>query len=229
MNCLENVVVGLDGCPGGWIACLWKQPDDMRFHFVKEPGRLFEFGDSPLIIGIDIPIGLVEGRRDCDNLARQLLGKRRSSVFPAPDQRLLLVQEYEEANRLNRQWHGKGLSKQTFNLLPKIREVDSFARLGLSPVFEVHPELAFAQMAGAPLVHYKKKPEGFEERRSLLLHQMPGVQLPERSSIGPAKPDDWIDAAAVAWTARRIHEGIARKVPDRQIYDQHGLLMAIHF
>ena len=61
MNTLENVVVGLDGCPGGWIACLWREPDDMRFCFVKEPGRLFEFGDSPLVIGIDIPIGLVEG------------------------------------------------------------------------------------------------------------------------------------------------------------------------
>lgn len=229
MNSLENVVVGLDGCPGGWIACLWREPDDMRFCFVKEPGRLFEFGDSPLIIGIDIPIGLVEGRRDCDNLARQLLGKRRSSVFPAPDQRLLLVQEYEEANRLNRQWHGKGLSKQTFNLLPKISEVDTFACLRLSPVFEVHPELAFAQMAGAPMVHSKRKPEGFEERRTLLLQHVPGVQLPQRSSMGPAKPDDWIDAAAVAWTARRIHEGKASKVPRQEMHDQHGLLMAIHF
>ena len=169
MNTLENVVVGLDGCPGGWIACLWREPDDMRFCFVKEPGRLFEFGDSPLVIGIDIPIGLVEGPRDCDTLARQLLGKRRSSVFPAPDRRLLQIHEYKEANRLNRQWHGKGLSKQTFNLLPKISEVDTFACLRLSPVFEVHPELAFAQMAGAPMVHSKRKPEGFEERRNMCL------------------------------------------------------------
>ena len=229
MDNLENAVVGLDGCPGGWIACLWKEPDDMRIHFVKDPGILFEFGDFPLLIGIDIPIGLAEGPRDCDSLARQLLGKRRSSVFPAPDRRLLQVQEYQEANRLNRQWHGKGLSKQTYNLLPKIREVDSFARLGLSPLFEVHPELAFAQMAGAPMVHPKRTPEGFEERRGLLLQHLPGVQLPERSSMGPAKPDDWIDAAAVAWTARRIHEGIASRVPGQETYDQHGLLMAIHF
>ncbi len=229
MNCPEKVVVGLDGCPGGWIACIWKGLDDIRFHFVKEPSRLFEFGDYPLLIGIDIPIGLVEGARDCDNLARQLLGKRRSSVFPAPDRRLLEVRGYKEANRLNRQWHGKGLSKQTYNLLPKIREVDAFARLGLLPIFEVHPELAFAKMAGAPMVHSKRTPEGFEERRSLLLHHIPGVNLPQRRSVGPAKPDDWIDAAAIAWTVRRIHQGIACRVPHQKTHDQYGLLMAIHF
>ena len=230
MNFLENTLVGLDGCPGGWIIAIWRPGQEICFHFMKHISEIVEYGGRPELIGIDIPIGLVQGTaRECDVLARKELGARRSSVFPAPDRRLLSVTDYHKANSMNREWNGKGLSKQTFNLIPKIREVDEFARKTNVPIFEIHPELAFAQMAGSPMVHNKKTPQGFHERRNWLLQNMPGVDIPQRGHLGPAKSDDWMDSAAVAWSTQRILQGQAKRLPAEAVHDEYGLLMAIHF
>jgi predicted RNase H-like nuclease len=53
------------------------------------------------MVAIDIPIGLTETgeARTCDIEARRLVGLRRSSIFPAPDRRILqmAVTNYVEA------------------------------------------------------------------------------------------------------------------------------------
>ena len=224
----EPTFVGLDGCPGGWIAAILSGE---RLHFM-ELARIGELPGSvaPAAIGVDIPIGLEQGRpRRCDIEARQMLGRKRSSVFPSPDRRLLHLKTYEEANSLNRDLNGKGLSRQTFNIMSKIQEADEFARRGGVPLFEVHPELVFARLAGGPLDHNKKRPEGFTERHALLSARLPPGSLPERKPIGRARPDDWIDAVAVVLAARRIFQGEASRLPDEEVRDAEGLLMAIHF
>ena len=53
------------------------------------------------------------------------------------------------------------ISKQTFAILPKVREADELVRS--SPwarrvLHEVHPELSFAKWFGTPLVHREKRP-----------------------------------------------------------------------
>jgi predicted RNase H-like nuclease len=75
---------------------------------------------------IDIPIGLSEtGLRGCDREARRLLGPRRSSVFAAPPYFALEERSYPELNEESKRRFGRGISKQAFYLLPKIRETDS--------------------------------------------------------------------------------------------------------
>jgi predicted RNase H-like nuclease len=72
-------------------------------------------------------------------------------------------------------------------------------------MYEVHPELAFAALAGAPLADSKHKPAGLAVRRDLLAAA--GFALP--SVVAGAAENDLLDAAAVAWSARRIAAGQA--------------------
>ena len=79
----------------------------------------------------------------------------------------------------------------------------------------MHPELSFAELAGAPLAETKHSAAGRARRRALLAAA--GIALPERVR---AAEDDLLDAAAVAWSALRIASGTARVLPDPPA--QHG-------
>jgi predicted RNase H-like nuclease len=80
-------------------------------------------------------------------------------------------------------------------------------------MFEVHPEVSFREMAGAPLEHAKRSWNGQMERRRLLAGG--GIELPDDlGSLGPVPPDDVLDAAAAAWSANRIADGVARAFPN---------------
>ena len=77
-------------------------------------------------VAIDIPIGLPEsGPRRADVEARRRVGPRRNSVFPAPARAVLGATTYAEACARSRQVSGKAISKQLFNILGKIAEVDA--------------------------------------------------------------------------------------------------------
>jgi predicted RNase H-like nuclease len=67
-------------------------------------------------------------------------------------------------------------------------------------LYEVHPELSFAAMAGAPLKDTKHALAGLAIRRRLLAGE--GIALPPEAT--GAAEGDLLDAAAVAWSARRI-------------------------
>ncbi len=157
------------------------------------------------VVGIDIPIGLPESdARRCDVEARLLLGPRRSSVFPAPLRGLLGATSYEDAARRCRALSGKGLSRQAFGILGKVGEVDS----AMSPerqrcLVEVHPEVSFTALAGTPMVHYKKTPEGRAERLEVLRPVFRDVERQLGARLEGVGADDVLDAFAVAWSARR--------------------------
>ncbi len=156
---------------------------------------------------IDIPIGLAaDGSRACDHAARRLLGPRRSSVFPAPVRAVLGAASYEEACAVSRGVWGKGLSKQLYNILGKIREVDEL----LSPrlqrqLFEGCPELSFAVLSGGePMRHAKRTAAGRAERVEALQRAELGDVAPLIDSTPPGTArDDVFDALVLAWTARR--------------------------
>jgi predicted RNase H-like nuclease len=171
-------------------------------------------------VAIDIPIGLPErGARACDVQARALLGPRRSSVFPAPLRAIVGCSTWLEAGAKARAIDGRGISRQVFNLLPKIAEVDG----AISParqlqVVEAHPELCFASMAGAPLAASKRSADGRGAREAL-------VRAPASRPSGAA-PDDVLDALAVLWTARRLACGREDRLGDGA-RDARGLRMEI--
>ena len=81
-------------------------------------------------------------------------------------------------------------------------------------VVEVHPELSFAAMASAPLADAKTTWTGMQCRRRLLLTEGVDVDADLGTAGRRAGVDDLLDAAAVAWTARRVARGQAISRPD---------------
>lgn len=230
-------VVGVDGCPGGWIAVVWDTDTDTwepRFH--QTFSAIVECYPDAACIGIDIPIGLRDDcdARRCDTRARKLLGwPRMASVFPAPQRSLLSCTSHAEASAQSRACFGKGVSQQAFGIYAKVYEVDQVMTPGLqSRIIELHPEVTFRAMNGdQPMALSKKKTAGFECRRNLLADWMPPDIPKSRADARKRAPyagaDDLLDALAAAWTARRCASGDAIRLPDQPEINNRGLRMEI--
>ena len=178
------------------------------------------------MLALDIPIGLpADGAawpRQADIAARNLLGARRASIFLAPPRPVLDCASYDLANRVHRELTGKGLSRQSWGLAQKILEAEAFLD-GSFQAIEVHPEVSFQAMNGAPLEQSKKTWNGQMARRELLRDH--GIIVPDRiDQAGDVPPDDLLDAAAAAWTAWRASRGLAEAVsrPGKAQRDARG-------
>jgi predicted RNase H-like nuclease len=185
--------------------------------------------DGPVhAIGIDIPIGLADSSlRQADLLARKAAGPRWASVFVTPVRSALLLDDYAEASAQNRRLTGTGISRQAFNLRDKILQVDDWLPSAPCVVAEVHPELTFAELAGAPLADSKSTWSGAVRRRRLLADagiEMSGDLGLTGHQVGV---DDVLDATAVAWTAARVARGDARCLPDPPERFSDGIACAI--
>jgi predicted RNase H-like nuclease len=207
---VTNEVTGVDGCARGWIAVTLRSPDRRAGEIAGVRVVVAATLDGlPLagVTGIDMPLGQVAtGWRDADLIAKRALGRRGVTVFTIPPRPVLECLTYAEANRACRDLTGKGLSVQAWGLRRKIAEADEFRRRAAVPLHEVHPELAFAALAGgAPLPDSKHTKAGLAARRALLANA--GITLPPK--VPGAAEDDLLDAAAVAWSARRIASGEA--------------------
>ena len=208
--------LGVDGCPGGWVAVA-PDPDGLRAYAgatLADVLAAAEVDGRPDWVGVDIPIGLAEqGLRAADLAVREQLGRRAATLFLTPVRAALETDDYAGAVALNRARTGAGCSRQAYGLRAKILEVDALVRAGETRVFEVHPELSFTTMAGVPPAYGKKTWAGLQERLRLL--EAHGLSLDGlNGDTGRAAADDVVDAAAVAWTARRRAIGVARSWPD---------------
>jgi predicted RNase H-like nuclease len=169
------------------------------------------------VVAIDIPIGLPDdGRREADRLAREIVGPQWRSVFMTPARAALQAGDHAEAVRLNRDVAQEGTSVQAFSLRKRIFEVERWARAGADThrVVEVHPEVSFATMAGAPLAAGKTTWAGAERRRHLLADNRILIAGELGSAGAAARVDDVLDAAAAAWSALRVAAGDATHLPD---------------
>lgn len=188
-------------------------------------------------VAVDMPIGLLDspktGGRDCDRAARALLRRQGSSVFSPPARPALAAREYREAQQLQ----GAGLSIQTWNIVPRIRDVDAAMTPSLQTrIVEAHPELAFRTLAGRDSgLAGKATTEGFAQRLRLLAGAI-GPAMPdlpsERGRIGMTKCalDDLADALVLADVASRAAGGTAFRVPAGDPpRDARGLRMEIWF
>ena len=209
-------VVGVDGAPGGWIAArLITDSGDLAIEFHQTIAPLIAELDDPQndveVIAVDMPIGLsTDGNRHSDRLARELLGPRRSTFFPTPIRSVLDFDDYGEANAHSKSTIGAGLSKQAWNLLPKIAEIDELWNEALAGrLVEAHPEVCFAQMSGTPVMTKKATPEGRAERGRLLEAAL-SIPVADLVEAAPRRfVVDTVDALALLWTARRVSEGQA--------------------
>lgn len=117
-------VFGVDGCKDGWVVVALEGGAFLSARRCATFAEVLDVGKGAHAIGVDMPIGLVEeGARTCDRLVQAELGPRRASLFTVPPRRALLADRYEDANATSAKLAGFGVSKQLWNLKPKILEV----------------------------------------------------------------------------------------------------------
>lgn len=226
--------VGVDGCKAGWLA-IALTPEGPASHLVAASvGEVAARYPHALILA-DVPIGLRDSgpsERLCDVEARSVLGPRASSVFPAPCRPALYKEENEAASAENRRLTGRRLSKQSWAITPKIRQVEEYLRdhSREGPVVrEIHPEVCFWGLAGRPMEHAKAQDEGFNERLEVLSCHHPEAralneQLTRRYSTAMLSRDDVLDALAGAVTAFLGAERL-QTLPEEPEVDSRGLRM----
>ena len=232
----NNPYLGIDGCKGGWFCVEIGETGDWGFSVVQA-GGLDQIVARASLALIDIPIGLVGsgvGARQCDREARGMLGKKRgSSVFSPPARGTLTAHDFSESVEINRQITGKGISKQSWAIAPKIRLVDELlrSRPELRGVLrECHPEVCFwALNGGESMKHRKKSRSGRDERMKVLLPWFPAAErLYEKASAtyrrSQLAADDIVDAMVAAVTAH-IGAGRLKTLPAQPPRDDEGLNM----
>ena len=241
-------VVGVDGCRAGWVVVFRSLGGEAPRARIFPSGALSEAlaaPEHPIIAAVDIPIGLPgvsrQGGRTADKACRKLLPRaRKSSIFPPPSRAVLAASAFAQACDI--EWRNsippKRLSRQTFNILGKIREVDGIAAELGGTIFECHPEISFWAMNGGSAMQFSKKSRrssdatgrsGSEQRHQLLLENGYSEAFLSASpgSSGGSSRDDLLDACAAAWTAERIATGAALRFPPAAELDGLGIDMAI--
>lgn len=177
-----DILIGVDGCPAGWVATAMRADGAggvsvrvvQRFTDLAED----ESGVRPSVIAVDMPIGLpariVGAGRGPEQAVRPLLGARKSSVFSIPSREAVMAElgpfadetaMYAAHQRVCQVARAsstppRGVSIQAFHIFPKIREIDAALRADhalANVTIEVHPEVAFWRLNnGIALLHGKK-------------------------------------------------------------------------
>ena len=227
-------IAGIDGSKGGWVCVSGYENNykELKFEKLKEFNDI-KSKDFNLVL-VDIPIGLdidlKKGGRIVDKLARKELLTNKSSIFNAPSRLVLEAKNYEEANKINKN-KGMGLSKQSWNLVKKIKEVDDFIRnSNKTIIFESHPEIIFQVMKRDKVSTKKKNDEGIIERRNLLEKNGFNKVFLERNLSAKDsfyKKDDFIDACSLFWSANRAIAKTEVKIPNDIVLDSEGIIMQI--
>jgi predicted RNase H-like nuclease len=237
----EPWLAGVDGCPSGWMVALLRG-DELRLRVVPRFADVLAAAEQPAVVAVDMPLGLPERigplGRGPEALVRPLLGARQSSVFSVPSRTAVEAPEFRAACRIAAETSQppRMMSKQLFNIAPKIREVDALLRADAASakrVFEVHPEVGFWRLNGECAVGEPKKVKGrpyapgLAQRRGLLVAAgIAGAAIDAGPPAGAAA-DDLLDALVCAVIARRVHAGLARPFPDPPLRDAYGLAIAI--
>jgi predicted RNase H-like nuclease len=199
-------VLGIDWAGRRWVCVVL---DSANVHVTSERSfeALIDRFSSAAAIAVDIPIGLPPtwpGRR-AEHEARKLVHP--STVFPTYPRSVYECSVHSDAVALCRERGWPGISRQSYGLYRRMREVEAYA----DRVREIHPEVSFWKMNGeSKLAASKHTWNGLFERRGLLAREgiLIGDHLPE-----DVPPADVLDAAAAAWTAHRIAQGRHETLP----------------
>lgn len=240
MTMSNSNFAGVDGCKSGWFAFV-KQQDMVSYGVFENLSQLAAALPATALILIDMPIGFPDSGqafRACDKLARTYLPGRAASVFPVPCKAAVYAADYASACQINAQNVGKRFPIQTWNIIPKIKELDTFLSLSKAEgyqgkyFFESHPELLFAGLAGQPMKFSKASLQGQQERLALLATLAPNDMLMLKDALSQtpkkrAKADDIIDAFVLMLAASRKQDWqFLPPTPDR---DHNGNVRQIVF
>lgn len=243
--------VGVDWDSGGWVAVGYPESGEPEAEWFESiAGFWDEYGNEADRTVVDVPIGLCgtqdepdrdadddELSRECDDLARTVIGPRSSSVFTAPCKVAAEVaangESYDDVNQTNRDHTGKGLMQQAANIAPGIIEVEELIleEEVEDRLLEGHPEVCFRAFAKGDLQFNKKTAPGMAERLQALkdaTEYKEGKWLELAESLGndgqATGADDILDALALALTAKADKEEF-QKLPEDPPEDVDGLPM----
>ena len=207
---------GIDGTRNGWITAEFTG-DTWKLDFYEELSSI-DFDEAL----IDIPIGLPEdSTRKCDEEARDFLTpERHYSIFNCPVRDAVYADSYEEACEINEEKTGKRISKQAWNIVPKIREADREARK--RKLRESHPEVFFKAIKEESVIDSKSSVEGLKDREEIL-KRFGDISVIEDFEAKDVSEDDLIDAMVLSLGSKFELENI----PGNPDNDSEGLQMSI--
>ncbi len=210
---LPMLVAGADVWKGRWVVVLLEDDRAPRAFIANTINEAVRALPLAAAIGVDMPIGLPTAgeRRPADLEARSFVGPRRNSVFYTPSAELLEKETAADANVLAKAKGWPGLAAQAFALKKQILAVQPLAAVD-DRIWEVHPEVSFAEAHGRSLEWPKSTWNGINLRKEILEHE--GIVLPGNLGTGGAADvSDVLDAAIAAWSAGRIARGEALSLP----------------
>jgi predicted RNase H-like nuclease len=226
--------IGIDSAPGGWVAAFLQKSRFTSVVFYQTLLSIPHLRQAKAIF-IDMPIGLPafhQYPRRCDREAKAFLGKRHSSIFYAPPRNLIGYRDYHAANALMKQKCQQGMSRQSFNIIPKIIELDHFIRGGKNrqlPIYEAHPEVCLTQLWSAQQsgIQSKHTSMGISQRKTLIMnYAQNAVEFwPAAEPKETQKIDDMLDAMLLAIAAATASYNCFGGVPND--FDEENLPMRI--
>jgi predicted RNase H-like nuclease len=207
---------GIDGTRNGWITAEFTG-DTWKLDYYEKLSSI-DFDEAL----IDIPIGLPESStRKCDAEARDFLApERHYSIFNCPVRDAVYADSYQDACDINEEETGKRISKQAWNIVPKIREADKQAQK--RELREAHPEVFFKAIEEKSVIESKSSVEGLKDREEIL-KRFGDISVIEDFEAKDVSEDDLIDAMVLSLGSKFELETIPED-PDK---DQKGLEMSI--
>lgn len=201
---------------------------------VYVPSMLVEYVTRNKLSLIDMPVGLVGAGQltngqlspqlamHRESAARRLLrervvngGRYVASVFSTPVQEAVYAERYEAASKLNMDALGKAISKQTWNLVYRIKQVQAVIRMvpgSIGTLLEAHPETVFRLLHAnsdvcTDRLTSKRTQQGIDQRLRLLDASLPGAQAvfeeawEDWGKGARVQRDDVVDAMVLALCA----------------------------
>lgn len=231
---MASQVIGIDGCRAGWVVCSLARSGAAALRIESDLSAAIGSTPNVDLALVDMPIGLAErGVRAADLAAKRLLGRWNARVFLTPARGVFDCDSYPDANARSREQTGKGLSKQMWHIMPKIRAVD--AELARHPrlagvIRECHPEICFRGLSGSVIAENKKSEVGAAKRLAVLAQFVPDAEAivcraMEQTLRKEVARDDLIDAMVCAVTAAGVWDGSLRTLPEQPERDGRGLAM----
>lgn len=234
----DGVWVGAHAHDEGWLAVAFDRSGFDHAETFDGIGDLwFRYEDAAASIHVDVPVGLVdeaEGGRECDALARSIVGPRADEIVAPPARKALRKRRYPVASRTHERATGEELSRRAFERSEAIATVDQLMREfseARELIAAAHPEVSFCAFAEARMEHDRGTAGGYAERLRTLASidrdAPPAVQAAADAVGGaPVSVADVLDATVLAYTALP-HEGTLRSLPPQPPLDANGLPMEI--
>jgi predicted RNase H-like nuclease len=233
---------GIDGSAGGWVAVV-RTPHQFKVYHFSRISQIFELPIAIDLALIDIPLGLGSSRviRGVEKLARKELSPaRHSSVFNVPVRESMQQNNYQLASQTNWEITGKKISRQSWNIVPKIKDADHALQEnpGLKKrLLEAHPELCFKYLNHAKIPVFRKRDpgqKGLDERISILRNYYQDVEHFYRQQLKDlhpsiAQPHDLVDALCLCITASLGGQYRLSRLQKTFTQDDFGIEMNMHY